>query len=983
MSVSTLFRKGGLQWLPDSDAVNAPEQALLRADNLVPDQTGALALRQGSAKLHSSLNATGAGDVTAIHTVELANGTTYRVAGIDDRVFINGTDQGVALNGTGDLAIGNDSYQMFMARGTTKKKWDGSSFMNWPISGPEGKVTLAAVAAITKTAADFDSTESPATSADEGTSVEAPDVAGTANAARLVTPSSASSRAVVTRLFTTDQDFFSISGADGSETDLFDVYVKFEDPQFVEDVTVIFGADDSSTLPFVVNRFEYKFDFRSTISVNIKDPNSEGYGSYEAAIRAQLTGVLPKDVSSVRTPVSVKTGVQQIGTVPSPKSGVRPDPNVWGKLSVTRGQFKRIGSTTGRGWDTIRGFQVVYKVRAGYTKTATFSDALFIGGGDRSLTGTFRVVCVAARTTDTYTELSVPSEESEEIHLNHQTLQVTIPAAMINAKDAEVDEFRLYIFGGFLDRYYRAITSAAEPQSGQTLEELTTPDGSDFDDADERSRLTSHGMTMQSGSASSDIILTLPSGKSEMDILTENDALEPYSVAPPDDIVAIAGPWNDRMFLMTAEGYVQPTSQSTPSLCNSLHVLDLTRYGNPLWMAMTASGIVCGMEKDVVFLAGSGDESPDMTTIDLFPQPLNVGNPPIDKSFAVDGNAIVYRSADGLMTLAGSNLAALPSAGNSLLWRSQDRHDVEGLNLTTGRFRMAFDNLMLYVLAPEGDSTSTNVIYRYSFPHQQWSRLVFDQVETFLSIYKEPSGALVAGDSEGNVWQLDTGAQDDSNDVSVNIRWPLVDGGNPLAYKDAFDLQVHANTGGGTATIALYKEGSGSETSSYTFSTTEDTVSRIQASDFGRFLYAQPRLTGSFSQFSLRQFNLTYRARPQHQVYLDSGYILPNKPGDIVWLQEVEVDAICANDFSLILYHDDVEKYRVSVSATVGVRTTYVIPLPRGSQAKRPRIVLKTQAANASGAVGFDVYGIQVRVANSGNENGSPYLNVMPAGSAT
>ena len=83
------------------------------------------------------------------------------------------------------------------------------------------------------------------------------------------------------------------------------------------------------------------------------------------------------------------------------------------------------------------------------------------------------------------------------------------------------------------------------------------------------------------------------------------------------------------------------------------------------------------------------------------------------------------------------------------------------------------------------------------------------------------------------------------------------------------------------------------------------------------------------------------------------------------------------------LYHDDVLKYSVGVTATANVRTTYVIPLPRGSQAKRPRLVFKTQASNAEGHIGFDVYGIRVRVANAGNDNGSPYLPIYPAGQAS
>jgi hypothetical protein len=501
-----------------------------------------------------------------------------------------------------------------------------------------------------------------------------------------------------------------------------------------------------------------------------------------------------------------------------------------------------------------------------------------------------------------------------------------------------------------------------------------------MDDADERSRITSHGMTMQSGAASSDIEITL--SKSELDILTENERLEPYTSGPVDNIFAVAGPWNNRMFTLTTEGYVYPSSNKSPSSFNTLQVLDLTKYGDPLWMVKNSSGILVGMEKDVIFLAGSGDESDDMTTIDLYPQPLNVGNPPVDSMVSVDGNSVFYRSADGLMILSGTSLRALPVEGVSLLWRGQTRHGAPGFNLTTGRFRSAIDNLMLYILAPDGTTASGKTIMRYSFPLSQWSRLRYTQAGNLRSITKEPDGSLVAGDDTGNIWLLDSGTQDNSQDIAAYFLTPISDGGNPLVYKDAFDLQVHANTAGKTATVSLYKDGAAEATWTDTLSTTVPTAFRLQASGFGRFLKAQFELTGNFTSLSIQQYNLSYRERPQHSVYLDSGYILPSKPNDVVWLQEAEFDANCANDFTMELYHDDVLKYSVNVTATANVRTTYVIPLPRGSEAKRPRLVFKTQAADAAGHVGFDCYGIQVRVSNSGNDNGSPYLPIYPTGSA-
>jgi len=624
-SVENLFKQGGLQWMPDSDSISASDNVLLDATNLVPDQTGALALRPGSTKLYSGLN--NAGAVNTLRTVELSNGTKYRCAGIVDKVFIDGSDQGTTFTGSGDIAIGDDAYQIFFARGTTRKKFDGT-WNEWGIPKPEGVVTLSAVAAITKVAAEIDASESPAVLATEGTVAAAADSAGTSSAAKDLTPSSTTSRGVFSRLFTTDQDYLNISGSVGSETDLFDMKVKLAEPTRVQTIKIVFGADASSTEPFTTDRFEFTFDLRSSTPVNIKDPKTDGFASYDAAVQAQLESLQPNNLGSLRSPTAVKLGIANLGAIASPKSAARPDPATWFHLSVTRGQFKRFGSTAVRGWDTIRGFQVVYKTQDGTIPIATFSDAIMIGGGDRSLTGAFKCVVRAARETDQYTELSPPSNESLVINLNHETLKITIPATMVSSTPAQVNNFWIYLFGGFLDTYYRFLVVGAQPQSGQTLDELTVPDGSDFDDADERMRLTSHGMTMEANVGTSQIIITLD--KSELDALTENERLDPYQSGPVDNIIGIAGPWKGRMFTLQEDGYVNPSSDRNPSGFNTAQVLDLTKYGDPLWIGKTSNGIYVGMEKDVVYLNGSGDDSDDLTTIDLLPQPLNVGNPPID-----------------------------------------------------------------------------------------------------------------------------------------------------------------------------------------------------------------------------------------------------------------------------------------------------------------------------------------------------------------
>lgn len=977
MSVSNLFKTMGLQWLPDANSVAAPEGALLRADNLVPDQIGALALRKGSSLIYSSLQDT---NLDSLHTVELADGVTYRVIGADNNLYINGASQGLSFDGSGDVAIGDDSYQIFAARGTVKKKYDGD-LNNWGIAAPGGRPLLAGIAAITKSAAGFDNVESPATAATEGSASFVADYAGTATSASQLTPNATTSRGSLRRLWTTDQDFYDISGSLGSDTDLFDLYVKLEDPSRVDKITITFGCDDSSTEPFTTDRFDFTFDLRNSISVSLKDPKSEGYNSYEAAVQAILSAVQPTAISSVQTPAQVKNTLSSVGNSAAPKTGVRPDPDAWFHLSVTRGQFKRMGATTGRGWNTIRGFQVTVENQKGYASKATFADALFIGGGDRTLTGTFKCVIRFARQTDQYIELSPPSLESLPINLNHQTLQVTIPSTLLTGADPQIDQVWIYLFGGFLDTYYRFEVASGTPSTGMTMDELTNPDGSDFDDGDERSRLTSHGMTMQIGATSSDIIVTL--NKSELDALTENERLEPYVMGPPDHIMAIAGPWNGRMFTMTTEGYVYPSSNRSPSSFNSLQVINLTKYGNPLWMAKTGNGIVCGCEKDIVYLAGTGDDSDDLTIIDLYPQPLNVGNPPIDGCFHVDGNTVFYRSSDGLMALTGGSVTPMPTNGTSLLWRQTDRHGVSALNVETGRFRCAVDNHMFYMLAPEGSTTSSNVIYRYAAQSGKWSRLVFDQVATFRSIYNDPDGSLIAGDSEGNLWLLEDGDLDDGQHIAVTLLTPISDGGNPLAYKEAHDLQIHCDTAGDTGTIYVFKDGSSAaEDTSYEFATPQHSVYRHNMNDLGRFLKLQLRINGEFNRLSLTNFDITYRVRPQHSMKLDTGYLLPEEPGDKIWLQEVEFDANVYGNVTFELWMDDVLSYSEEIVATDGVRTPYRLVLPRGSKSYRPRLVFYSSDSAGEGSVGFECYSVRVRARGTGNQSQRGYLKVWPVGDA-
>jgi hypothetical protein len=229
---------------------------------------------------------------------------------------------------------------------------------------------------------------------------------------------------------------------------------------------------------------------------------------------------------------------------------------------------------------------------------------------------------------------------------------------------------------------------------------------------------------------------------------------------------------------------------------------------------------------------------------------------------------------------------------------------------------------------------------------------------------------------------MEYGTGDESGNPSVTILAPFMDGGNPLVRKDAFDIQFHTDTNGNTATVDVYKDGSTQSAATYTFSTSQPQAYRIQTDDIGTFVRAQLKVTGTFDEFQLSSLDMTYRVRPQHMTYLDTGYLSSEDPGDLVWLQEIELDVNSPSDLSALVYLDDVLFTTETVTVTPNVRTVYRVPLPRGTKSRRPRIVVKTTAADGAGEIGFDPYFVRVRTRNSGNQTGHRYRTIWPAGQA-
>ncbi len=691
------LRNFSLGWHPDADAENAPPGVALRADNLVLDETGAITVRRGSSLLDEGLVG---GEVHTLQSMPI-DGIMQRFAGVGDKLYRNGVDSGMTFAGMGDLAIGTDAYQAFVARGITKKKYDGESFINWEVPAPELAPTLTAANAVTLTTATFASAESPVFTVTEGTRAFVTGADTVANGASEFTVNAAG-HAAAYKVYAADTEMLNIAGTVGTDTDIFDMYAALSNLDQVNHVTVMFGLNTGAD-PFKDDYFWFTWNLKGDPAVDLKDAKSSLPGVMLADARRVTEAIRPEDVTLYKSPQEVVGIKGQVGAFGNPQSTTRPDSvhssPAWFHYSTTRGQFSRTGNTADRDWTTVRGMKVVVNAVPASAITATFDTALWYGGGARALSGNFLALYVAVRDTGNYFELSRPSPISEPITLNQNGLNVQIPAAALSALDAQVNQLWVYLFSANLGGWYRFAITGSTQSSGMSIDEFDpTPDATI--DAADRTRFNNWGLAIPGFSG--DGSLTVVIQKSESDALREGVRLVPYLSGPPDNIVAIAGPYLSRMYALTAEGWLYVSAQGSPSHFSAIQIQDFRRYGDPYWMVLTNGGLYVGMSGDIVQLGGTGNEDINANA-DFYPQPLGVGNPPVDKAVYTDGSTVVYRAADGLMTLTGITTTPVTQQGITLLWRGQDRHGVEALNIVDGRFRLAVDNHVLYMLAPEGD----------------------------------------------------------------------------------------------------------------------------------------------------------------------------------------------------------------------------------------------------------------------------------------
>lgn len=792
----------GAGWQPDQDAVNAPPNALLRADNLILDIRGVPSLRGGSAVIGSAFADT---DVHSLHTSYLS-GTRYRMAGATDKVYANGAAITGALNGSGIIPFASFLGQIFFARGTSKSKYDGSTVRNWGITQSGGAPTVAAVAADGKTFATGALADAEFTYNERDATGDGYDNnhAGTANGARKLLPDATTNRGTMTKTFGGATDFTAYdSGGTGTDDDLIQFYVYVTEPADLLTISLMID----------VNGGDFQEDYYIHDFVQGESEPLQPTGETPLPITTTAQGLTRRRVWGLIDPNVIAASVRARLRDDKPVAGVG-----WAKLSVRRGDMIRTGSTGGKDWKTVKALRLVVTTTVA---TALRFDTIRISANP--MNGRYKWCYVLAYNTGTYVALSAPSALSAETQMQAQGATVTAPADA--SRDTQANEIWLYRMGGVMDLFYRVAVK-----------------------------------TGVSGVTAVDISDAL----SDIDAMTLNIPLQTDNLPAPSSIIDIEGPYYDRLFALTSDGYMWPSRRLNPDSFSAGQAVRVTGVDEtPYWIRKTISGLFVGTSKDIYRITGTGAELPD-GTIDLDKQPVNIDHPPIMReALAQDGNLLVYLASDGWRAMSGAGSELLVGL-TSLLYKGYTRHGVSPVNLTTGNLRATIGNHHLIALTPEGASTtSSTVLYRHAaeIGPGVWYRHVYPY--NLRCVYTEPDGTVIASDTAGKVYTLDTGTTDASAAKIPITLWTKVDtDGASFARKDAGDLRIRADTGNVATSVAIHLDGSGAAALTPTLTQNGMGVSAYDLASLAPFTRVQLRVTVTTSAFAWYEHAIGYRDRP-------------------------------------------------------------------------------------------------------------------------
>ena len=779
--MSVLYRKDFSRgWFPSADAANCPDNALLRMDNLELDEQGALSLRRGSA--------------LAFHT---ANETPLGIYSAD----LGGTKHRFTVSYAGEHFFRTNGQWLDYGDKSSPKRFSFCSWLGQVFMASQGSHPSVKTDGIHNTSRWGIAAPQPAPRlspipADSKTlatcdSTESPGFVADEGVRSMggqfirLDPDFKTGRAVVTKTFATESDFSVYDGGQRhTDNDLIEMYVWVVEPTKLKAITFMIDVNGEGA------RFERDY-YTYTFSTD--------------ELRRDATG--------------------------------------WTRVSIPCSSMQRVGSTYGKGWNTVKAVRLVVE---GFDEGTPvyFDNIRIIGGHERPLSGKYRYCYCLARPMGSYVALSAASPLSEEVEVRAQALTVTIPTDY--ERDFQATEAWIFRTGGTLDKWYRV---GVRPIFGV-------------------------------GAYSwNDTV-------SDIEALATNIKLDLSDGGPPHgNVIGIEGPHYDRLFVLTKTD-LYPSRRLNPEVFSTEQVIKIAGSDETCyWIKKAFNSLYIGTNKDIYRLEGDGSEYPD-GTVNWTKISLNVGSPPVGYAVATEGNFLVYLAADGWRAFDG--VSSTPLKGDTdLLFRGQARYGVDPVNLTAAAldfsaFSACIAKGFLYCLTPEGSHTTSSVfVWKYDLARNVWYRMIYPY--GLCMLYAEPDGTVLAVGSKNQVYVLETGDTDAGDRIWALLLTKLDDNGQPNQLKHISDLLVHMDTGGDNALIDVFVDQSGTPAVRLLASSDGMGVYRkavpvgqdIRSAHF----FFQMQISGNFSKFRLRDYTVYYTAGPPVLEFWENP---PEKPSPTV-----------------------------------------------------------------------------------------------------
>jgi hypothetical protein len=505
------------------------------------------------------------------------------------------------------------------------------------------------------------------------------------------------------------------------------------------------------------------------------------------------------------------------------------------QIPIQRGQFTRIGGGN-QDWSTVYGFRITVSASSALANVVVLMPTEFIGA---TLNGSYQYAQINVNQSDAYTAMSAFDGASGALTVTNKTVQV-LPYLV--GLDPQVNQIWIYRIGGNLEQWYRVLVF--------TSANWTVPQYDAMSDA-----------------AAQTIDLTI-----NLNLVSIN------SIGILDSIYDIVGPIEGRWFYFTSQ-FMYPSDINDPDLVDvTLGVRTCGQAELYLWARrISYNSVIVGTSRDCYLLTGTFVTLPD-GTVDIYYQSLGCKYPPISFDATFSSGQVFYLAADGWRSIDGSgNCVNITVPTTDRLYRGISAYGYSvDVQITPGsvRFPVVLARNKLWC-----SITGQSRMEVLDSSRGYWRNFTIGKGDCLAICSTQDGGILGFFASDKKLRLLDQQASlqiDGITNQTVTVLSPVFDGGTPKQRKDAYTLNVRANTGGQPLYIFLVDD-TGTSYSIGSITTTSlvesivdvsDTISLLKTFQFGFY--------GTFSNLTIDDITFYFDTRPTQLTHV---HLLPENFG--------------------------------------------------------------------------------------------------------